>query len=211
MGIILNYLNENGEVFCPEYMIEELYEQFSQEKHNCSWMHVILTALRDIMLPEFDKWLEHTYIYKNIGGLVMENKKVVEINGQRFEVDMATARVVDEYKVGDNVKVLQKDYSGYKALPGVITEFVNFKNMPTIVIAVFKEDYNGISIDFIYYNSASTEDLEICPCCEHELKLNKERAVDKFNVKIAEYRSKIDELEAKRDYFIKYFDKHFEV
>ena len=139
----------------------------------------------------------------------MENKRVVEINGVKLEVDMTTARVIDEYRVGMNVKVLCKEYNGYKAKPGIITEFVNFKNKPTIVIAVFSEDYSGVSIDFVYYNESTAEDYEIAPCCEHELKLNKERAIDKFNVKIDEYKSKIDELEAKRDYFEKYFNKHF--
>ena len=137
-----------------------------------------------------------------------ETRRIVEINGVKLEIDMTTARVVDEYKVGMNVKVLCKDYNGYRAKPGVITEFVNFKNKPTIVIAVFTEDYSGVSIDFIYYNESTSDDYEIAPCCEHELKLNKERAIDKFNVKIEEYKSKIAELEAKREYFEKYFNKH---
>lgn len=139
-----------------------------------------------------------------------ETKRIVEINGVKLEVDMTTARRIDEYRVGQNVKVLCKEYNGYKAKPGVITEFVNFKNQPTIVIAVFSEDYSGVSIDFVYYNESAAENYEIAPCCEHELKLNKERAIDKFNVKIEEYKSKIAELEAKRDYFVKYFDRHFE-
>lgn len=139
-----------------------------------------------------------------------ETRRIVEINGVKLEVDMSTARVIDEYRVGMNVKVLMKEYSGYVARPGIITEFVNFKAQPTIVIAVFKEDYSGVSIDFVYYNESTADQYEIAPCCEHELKLNKERAIDKFNVKIEEYKSKIAELEEKRDYFEKYFNKHFD-
>lgn len=138
-----------------------------------------------------------------------ENKRIVEINGVKLEVDLSTARVVDEYRVGQNVKVLMKEYSNWHAVPGVITEFVNFKEQPTIVIAVFKEDYSGCNIEFIYYNEENAEKYELAPTCEHELELNKERAVDKFNVKIEEYKAKIAEIEAKRDYFLKYFDKHF--
>lgn len=133
---------------------------------------------------------------------------IVEINGQKFDVDMSTARKIDEFRVGQNVKVLVKDYSGYKAYPGVITEFVNFKELPTIVIAIFKESYDGCNIEFLYYNS-QTVDTEIAPTCEHELEINKERAIDKFNVQIENYLSKADELRNKRDYFQKYFDKHF--
>ena len=58
----------------------------------------------------------------------MENKRIIEINGVKLEVDMSTAKKIDEYRVGDNVKVLKKDYSGnYDVLAGVIVEFVNLK------------------------------------------------------------------------------------
>ena len=36
----------------------------------------------------------------------MEEKRLVEINGIKMEVDMRSARRVDTFKVGDNVKVL---------------------------------------------------------------------------------------------------------
>ena len=135
------------------------------------------------------------------------NKRIVEINGVKLEVDLSTARVVDEFKVGDNVKVL-KDSKNIHA--GVITEFVNFKSLPTIVIAIFKEDYwSGAGIEFIYYNS-QTEGVDVVPCCEHELKLDKCRIVDKFDQKIEKARGEMEDLTAKRDYFIKYFEKHFE-
>lgn len=134
---------------------------------------------------------------------------VVEINGVKLDVDMESAKVVNEYKVGMNVKVLVKEYSGYVAYPGVITEFVNFKELPTIVIAIFKESYLGVDIEFVYYNTANADKYEIAPSCEHELKINKGRAVDKFNNFIEKKKAEMDEAIAKRDYFIKYFDKHF--
>lgn len=134
---------------------------------------------------------------------------VVEINGIKLDVDVENAKVVNEYKVGMNVKVLVKEYSGYVAYPGVITEFVNFKELPTIVIAVFKESYLGVDIEFVYYNTANADKYEIAPSCEHELKINKERAVDKFNNFIEKKKAEMEDAIAKRDYFIKYFDKHF--
>lgn len=133
---------------------------------------------------------------------------VIEINGQSFEVDMTTAKRIDEFHIGQNVKILKKDYNGYKSFPGVITEFINFKNLPTIVIAIFVENYLDTTIEFIYLNS-ETNDIEIAPTCEHELQINKERAVDKFNIQIEKLQGQIDDLKAKRDYFIRYFDKHF--
>lgn len=42
----------------------------------------------------------------------MEERRIVEINGVKIEVDMRTAKRVDSFRVGDNVKVLDKDYNG---------------------------------------------------------------------------------------------------
>ncbi len=107
------------------------------------------------------------------------------------------------------VKVLKKGYSNdYDVLAGVITEFVNFKELPTMIVAVFKQDYSGCHLEFINYN-AKTEGVEITPCCEHELKLEKCRVVDKFNQEIEKKKAEMDELTAKRDYFEKYFQKYF--
>ena len=42
----------------------------------------------------------------------MEGKTMVEIDGVKMEVDLRTARRIDTFAVGDNVKVLCKDYNG---------------------------------------------------------------------------------------------------
>jgi len=136
------------------------------------------------------------------------NKRIIEINGIKLEVDMTTARRIDEFKVGDNVKVLRKNYSGYDVEAGVITEFVNFKELPTMIIAVFKQDYSGTGLSFINFNS-ETKEVEITLCCEHELKLEKCRVIDKFNMEINSLKSKVEEMENKRDYFVKHFQKYF--
>ncbi|MDD4565520.1 MAG: hypothetical protein PHE79_08640 [Eubacteriales bacterium] len=135
-----------------------------------------------------------------------ETKRIIEINGIKLEVDLSTARRIDEFKVGDNIKVLQ-DAKNVHA--GVIVDFVNFKELPTIQIAVFKQDYWGTKIDFINFNSL-TDGIEIMPCSEHELKLEKCRVVDKFNVEIEKKQAEVDELTAKRDWFVKHFAKYFE-
>jgi hypothetical protein len=135
----------------------------------------------------------------------MENKRIIEINGIKLEVDMSTAKRIDEFKVGDNIKVLK---DARDVMPGVIVDFVNFKELPTIQIAVFKQDYWGTQIEFINYNSR-TEGIEIMPCSEHELRLEKCRVIDKFNLEIEKKQSEVDELIQKRDWFVKHFAKYF--
>lgn len=140
----------------------------------------------------------------------MSEKRIIEINGIKLEVDLSTARKIDEFKVGDNVKVLKKGYNDtFDVLAGVIVEFVNFKELPTMIIAMFRQDYNGCRIEFINFN-AQTKDVEITPCCEHELKLEKCRVIDKFNNEIEKKKSEMEELMNKRDWFEKHFAKYFE-
>lgn len=136
------------------------------------------------------------------------SKKIVEINGMKFEVDLAMARKIEEFRIGDNVKVLKQDYRGYKVYPGVIVEFVNFQKLPTIIIAYLEDGYTDLSLHFLSFNE-QTEDVEISLCSDHELVLEKGRMIDKFNDTIDRKRHEMEELIAKRDYFDKYFNKYF--
>lgn len=59
-------------------------------------------------------------------------KTIVEINGIKLEVDLRTAKRVEEYKVGDMVKVLKKEYGdSYKSYAGMIVGFDAFVALPT--------------------------------------------------------------------------------
>jgi preprotein translocase subunit YajC len=139
-----------------------------------------------------------------------KNKRIIEINGIKMEVDMITAKRNDEFKVGDNIKVLRKGYNdSYDVMPGVIVQFVNFKDLPTIQIAVFKSDYSGAHLEFINFNS-KTEDVEITLCSNHELRLEKNSVMDKLNNEIQKKQNEAADLIAKRDWFEKYFAKYFD-
>lgn len=54
MKLILDYLNEHGEILVGELIIEDLYRDFSDEKYCASWMGV-----NEQRLEEFEDWLEH--------------------------------------------------------------------------------------------------------------------------------------------------------
>ena len=41
----------------------------------------------------------------------MEEKRIIDINGMKMEVDLRTAKRIDTFKVGDNVKVLATEYN----------------------------------------------------------------------------------------------------
>lgn len=142
----------------------------------------------------------------------MENEFIreIEINGIKVEVDLRTCKRIDTFKIGDNVKVLKKQYGEeYKVYSGVIVDFVNFKERPSLVVAYFENSYSGVNIKFETITKDS-KDIEIAPCLPHEMKLNKDRVVDKFDIEIAAKEREADELRQKKQYFIDNFEKFFE-
>ena len=141
-----------------------------------------------------------------------ENMRTIEINGIKMEIDMRYARRIDTFSVGDTVKVLDKRDGKNVMRPGVITDFANFKELPTIIVAVYKAgDYwSTPSIEFISYN-ADTEGVEIVGVNAEEIIVSRETIVQKFDDEIAKKRDALNDLIIKRDTFVKYFGKKVEV
>ena len=67
-----------------------------------------------------------------------------------MEIDLRQAKVINNFKVGDTIKVLIKQYSEYKSNVGMIVGFDEFQKLPTIVIAYLDIDYSAASIKFVY-------------------------------------------------------------
>lgn len=136
----------------------------------------------------------------------MDEKRVVEINGIKMEVDMRTARRVDTFRVGDNVKVLGKTYNDqHEIKPGIIVDFAMFKDLPTIIIAVFNEGgWSGTpSISFEYINSESEK--EIIFASEEEIRLSKDGVIEKFEREIQKRKNECQDLQNQLEYFKKHF------
>lgn len=137
-----------------------------------------------------------------------EEKRVVEINGVKVEVDMRYAKRIDEFKVGDTVKVLDNRKDRNEMHTGVITDFADFKELPTIMVAVYKagDFWSKPTIEFIPYN-AETKNLEIVGVSAEEIIVSKETIVQKFDGEIERKRDELNDLIIKRDTFKKYFVK----
>lgn len=137
-------------------------------------------------------------------------KQIIEINGIKMEVDMRYAKVVENYKIGDNVKVLIKKYSdNYETHPGVIVAFDQFEKLPTITICYVEIGYSSAEVKFISFNS-STKDVEIVHMAEHEKLIDKSKALDYLNRVVAAIEGELLELQRKRSYFLEKFNQHFE-
>ena len=138
-----------------------------------------------------------------------EEKRIIEINGVKLEVDLRDAKVVEQYKVGDHIKVLKKNYSDYSSYLGVIVGFDNFEQHPTMIIAYLKSDYSSASIEFVYYNS-ETKEVEIAPINQYDIPYSKQSVIDKMNNEISKKEEEIKDLQTKKNYFLDMFGKFFE-
>ena len=139
----------------------------------------------------------------------MENEfmRTIEVNGVKMEVDLRYAKRIDTFRIGDSVKVLDKRSGKNEMRPGVVTDFADFKDLPTMTIAIHKQDWWGMpDIEFITYN-ADTEDIEVVGVSAEELVVSKYTIVDKFEDAIRKKRAELNDLIVKRDTFIKYFGK----
>jgi len=137
--------------------------------------------------------------------------KMIEINGIKLEFDERTANTIDQYRVGDKVKVLIKGYGdSYTVYPGVIIGFSEFKSLPTIeIMYVDRDRWEADCFKFAYLNSAS-KDIEIAPFNSLELVLDKQAVIDKMDSAIARRKQELSDLETKRVYFIERFAMAFE-
>lgn len=137
-----------------------------------------------------------------------DNKRIIEVNGLKMEIDLRHAKVVENYKVGDYVKILIKGYSDYKSYIGTIIAFDNFQNNPTIVIAYLKAEYSSASIEFAYYNQTS-KDIEITTLNEWDIPLTKSTIMEQFNKEILKKEQEVLELKNKSIIFEQLFGKYF--
>lgn len=133
-----------------------------------------------------------------------EHLRTIEIEGHKFEIDTRTAKKIEQFRVGDRVKVLKKYYGDdYRTHPGVIVGIDNFKNLPTVVIAYLKEPLsNDVSMEFVYLNS-QTKNVEICPMCEDDVMPTRETVIMHFDRTIDKLLKSIDTIREKKEFFLR--------
>lgn len=138
-----------------------------------------------------------------------DSKRIIEIDGVKVEIDLRTAKRVESFKVGDNIKILDKEYDTYKVKPGIIVDFAEFQELPTIVIAVFEEGSwsSAPNISFIYYNKNTSKKVEIVSCSEDEIKVSKEGVIERFEREIQKKKNEYEDLKNKLEYFKTHFLK----
>lgn len=138
-----------------------------------------------------------------------ENKRIVEINGVKIEVDLRTAKVIENYKVGDPVKLLKKDYSNtFKSHPAVIVGFDEFKNRPTIIVCFLNSGYNSTAIEFAYLNKDSS-DFEIAPMQDFERKVSFDTVARQYDKEIDVLTEAMNKKIKEKEWFVENYKRYF--
>lgn len=139
------------------------------------------------------------------------SKQIIEINGVKLEVDLSTAKRIDEFRVGDTVKVLIKEtnYAGEtdRIYPGVIVGFEAFASKPTIVVAYIDVTYSSVYIKYLYYNSDCK--AEIIHAEFDEVPFVKSQVIDFLDREIAKKEEELAESKRKKAYFLNQFATSF--
>ena len=139
-----------------------------------------------------------------------KDMQVIEINGIKLEVDMRTAKRVEELRVGDKVKVLIKSYSdNFDVHPGTVVGFEPFNALPTIIVAYAIIGYNSFELKFLHFNAKTKEGHEIIKALDDDIEVSKADVMNIFDRQIAALSRNIDELKEKREYFIRQFGAYW--
>ncbi|MFC0302738.1 hypothetical protein ACFSTI_24945 [Rhizorhabdus histidinilytica] len=139
----------------------------------------------------------------------MDTKQIIEVNGVKLEVDLRTARRIEELQVGSRVKVLDSTgYSGAQVYPGIIVGFEPFKELPTIIVAYVKAEYNDVGLKTISYN-AKTEKVEIVASIDDDFSVSKKEVLGWFDREEQKARNTLAEIAAKREFFLDRFKAYW--
>lgn len=138
-----------------------------------------------------------------------EQKTIIEINGIKLEVDLRTAKRIDEFRIGDRVKVLTKEYGDtFHVYHGIIVGFDNFKELPTIVVVYLKDEYSSAQMKFGYINSQA-KDIEITHAEYEDLPIRKADVIERFDNQILKKQAELEDLQRQKAFFIYHFQKAF--
>jgi len=141
-----------------------------------------------------------------------ENKRIVEINGVKLEVDLRTAKVVDTFKIGDPVRVFHPkgSYGSAEIHVGVIIGFCEFEKTPAIEILELSDEYSGVTFKTVCIGDGINTELQIAPYDRYEGLISQADTVTKFDRAIQKKELELADLKLKKQYFINDFAKAFE-
>lgn len=129
----------------------------------------------------------------------------IEINGIKMMVDLRHAKVVNQFRVGDAVKLLIKKDKEQEVKSGVIAGFEQFESLPTIVVAYINNDYYGASLKFAYINKDTASKYNLIPTELDLLHHDKSYVTQKMQDEITKKEIELADAKRKYEFFIQNF------
>ena len=115
----------------------------------------------------------------------------VKVNGKTFEVELSVVNQIDNLKVGSQVGVLEKTYSGQKFHRGVIMGIQNFEPDIAIIVAYINVDISDVVIKEAIVLDGK-EDFRIAPLNCVPVPLDENRCLAILQKKIREKQADLD-------------------
>lgn len=139
--------------------------------------------------------------------------KQVEVNGVVLEFEESML-IKQKIKVGDNVQLIMKrSYSEELVLyPGVVIQILPYEDeMPVVEVLYIDYGYSEIDVKRCVVTNKPDKGTKIIKTADPNfLPFTKERALDLLDRDIEKKESALKEAQAKKDYFLKYYNKYFE-
>jgi hypothetical protein len=136
---------------------------------------------------------------------------IIEVNGVKLEVDLRSAKRIDQLSIGSRVKCLVKGYgaSDFATYPGVIVGFDPFPSKPTMNVAYLDTSYGG-GLKFKAFNS-DTKDFEVVADIDNNrLEIDRDDVLRRMDREIDAKRIELEKLESARAYFLTHFGRCFD-
>jgi hypothetical protein len=134
---------------------------------------------------------------------------IIEVNGIKLEVDLLSAKRIDELKVGSRVKCLVKTYDAWTTYPGIVVGFEPFPSRPTIVVAYLDTGYGSTGLKFKSFNS-DTKDFEIVSDLDHNaLEIDRESVIANFDRDLMKKEVEMREIQDRKAFFLSHFGRYF--
>jgi hypothetical protein len=135
----------------------------------------------------------------NLPAASAPERRLVQIGNIQVEVDWSTARPANAFRIGDTVRVLEKNYDGIKSWDGFIVELLDMRGKPNLIVATVKRSYEGgVKVEFITYDG-ERETWQIAP---HQVAgFSLDEALSILDAQIANDRAKLEDLTRRRNAF----------
>lgn len=133
------------------------------------------------------------------------------IQGTHFEISRAPNQPTEKFvRIGDRVKVMKKQYDGWKTFPGIIVSFDDFKDMPTFNIVYVEASYSSCNLHSVAFNEES-KDIKVSFLADDskEIDIDRTGMIKYFERAIEAKKNELSDLMYKMSYFEKNFGKFF--